>query len=64
MVAAIRMEDLARSFRATVAPLDLEVAEDEMLGCLGPEGAGKSMTFRCLLGNARGRACGRPGTGG
>ncbi len=63
MVAAIRMEGLARSFRATVAPLDLEVAEGEVLGCLGPDGAGTSTTVRCLLGmpGARLRAAGHRG---
>ena len=50
MVAAIRMEGLARSFRATVAPLDLEVAEGEVLGCLGPDGAGTSTTVWRLRG--------------
>jgi ABC-type multidrug transport system ATPase subunit len=50
MVAAIRMEGLARSFRATVAPLDLAVAQGEVLGCVGPGGAGMSTTVRCLLG--------------
>ena len=58
MVAAIRMEGLARSLRATVAPLDLEVAGGEVLGCLAPDGAGTSMTFRCLLGMPGGALAG------
>jgi polyether ionophore transport system ATP-binding protein len=55
MVAAIRMEGLAKSFGATVAlrPLDLEVPEGEVLGYLGPNGAGKTTTIRCLLGMIR-----------
>jgi ABC-2 type transport system ATP-binding protein len=49
MVAVIRAECLARSFGATVAlrPLDLEVAESEVLGCLGLNGAGKTTTITC-----------------
>ena len=52
MVAAIRTAGLAKSFGATAAlrPLDLEVAEGEVLGYLGPNGAGKTTTIRCLLG--------------
>ena len=52
MVAAIRTAGLAKSFGATVAlrPLDLEVAEGEVLGYLGPNGAGKTTTIRLLLG--------------
>jgi len=63
MVAAIRVEGLARSFRAAVAPLDLAVAEGEVLGCLGPGGAGTSTTVRCLRGmpGARLRAAGHGG---
>lgn len=34
-------------------PLDLEVAEGEVLGYLGPNGAGKTTTIRCLLGMIR-----------
>jgi ABC-2 type transport system ATP-binding protein len=36
-----------------LAPLDLEVAEAEVLGYLGPNGAGKTTTIRLLLGMAR-----------
>ncbi len=55
MGTAIRTEGLTKSFGATVAlhPLDLEVAEGEVLGYLGPNGAGKTTTIRCLLGLAR-----------
>ena len=58
MAAAIRTEGLAKSFGATVAlqPLDLEVAEGEVLGYLGPNGAGKTTTIRCLLGLIRASA--------
>jgi ABC-2 type transport system ATP-binding protein len=58
MVAAIRIVGLAKSFGATVAlrPLDLEVAEGEVLGYLGPNGAGKTTTIRCLLGMGRASA--------
>ena len=58
MVAAIRAVGLAKSFGATVAlrPLDLEVAEGEVVGYLGPNGAGKTTTIRCLLGLARASA--------
>src|SRR5215468_11712158 len=58
MVAAIRTEGLAKSFGATKAlrPLDLEVAEGEVLGYLGPNGAGKTTTIRCLLGLIRASA--------
>ena len=55
MVAAVRTEGLAKSFGVTVAlrPLDLEVAEGEVLGYLGPNGAGKTTTIRCLGGMIR-----------
>ena len=58
MVAAIRTAGLAKSFGATAAlqPLDLEVAEGEVLGYLGPNGAGKTTTIRCLLGMVRASA--------
>ena len=58
MVAAIRTQGLAKSFGRTRAlrPLDLEVAEGEVLGYLGPNGAGKTTTIRCLLGFARASA--------
>ncbi|MGZ4706110.1 MAG: ATP-binding cassette domain-containing protein [Acidimicrobiales bacterium] len=58
MVAAIRTSGLAKSFGRTAAlrPLDLEVAEGEVLGYLGPNGAGKTTTIRCLLGMARATA--------
>ncbi|TAM93339.1 MAG: ABC transporter ATP-binding protein, partial [Jatrophihabitans sp.] len=58
MVAAIRTTGLAKSFGATAAlrPLDLEVADGEVLGYLGPNGAGKTTTIRCLLGFVRATA--------
>jgi ABC-2 type transport system ATP-binding protein len=58
MVAAIRTVGLSKSFGATAAllPLDLEVAEGEVLGYLGPNGAGKTTTIRCLLGFIRASA--------
>ena len=36
-----------------LAPLDLELAEGEVLGYLGPNGAGKTTTLRLLLGLLR-----------
>jgi ABC-2 type transport system ATP-binding protein len=55
---AIRTDGLAKSFGSTAAlrPLDLEVAEGEVLGYLGPNGAGKTTTIRCLLGLIRATA--------
>jgi ABC-2 type transport system ATP-binding protein len=57
-VAAIRTDGLSKRYGGTVAlqPLDLEVAEGEVLGYLGPNGAGKTTTIRCLLGLARASA--------
>lgn len=54
-MAAIRTVGLSKSFGTTVAlrPLDLEVAEGEVLGYLGPNGAGKTTTIRLLLGLIR-----------
>jgi polyether ionophore transport system ATP-binding protein len=55
MEAAIRTVGLTKSFGSFVAlqPLNLEVAEGEVLGYLGPNGAGKTITIRCLLGMIR-----------
>ena len=52
---AIRTEGLAKSYGPTtaLAPLDLEVAEGEVVGYLGPNGAGKTTTIRLLLGLIR-----------
>jgi len=43
---------LTKSFRSTAAlrSIDLDVAEGEVLALLGPTGAGKSTTLRCLAG--------------
>jgi ABC-2 type transport system ATP-binding protein len=58
MVAAVRIQGLAKSYGSTVAlsPLDLELAQGEVLGYLGPNGAGKTTTIRCLLGFIRASA--------
>jgi ABC-2 type transport system ATP-binding protein len=49
---AIRTQALTRSFDRTVAvdQLDLEVAEGEIFGLVGPDGAGKTTTMRMLTG--------------
>jgi ABC-2 type transport system ATP-binding protein len=61
MTAAIRTEDLTRSFPSGVAldGLTLEVPQGEVLALLGPNGAGKTTTVRLLngiLAADRGRA--------
>jgi ABC-2 type transport system ATP-binding protein len=58
VMSAIRCEGLTKAYGSAVAlhPLDLEVAEGEVLGYLGPNGAGKTTTIRCLLGLARATA--------
>ena len=55
---AIRTVGLAKTFGDTAAlrPLDLEVAQGEVLGYLGPNGAGKTTTIRLLLGLIRASA--------
>src|SRR5436305_11239575 len=55
MAAAIRTEGLTKRYASTVAldALDLEVAEGEVLGYLGPNGSGKTTTIRLLLGLLR-----------
>jgi ABC-2 type transport system ATP-binding protein len=52
---AIRTEGLSKRYGdvLALAPLDLEVAEGEVLGYLGPNGAGKTTTIRLLLGLVR-----------
>jgi len=51
-MSAIRTTALRRTFGATVAvdALDLDVAEGEIFGLVGPDGAGKSTTMRMLTG--------------
>ena len=51
-MSAIRTTALRRTFGAVVAvdALDLEVAEGEIFGLVGPDGAGKSTTMRMLTG--------------
>jgi ABC-2 type transport system ATP-binding protein len=53
--AAIRTEDLSRSFGAELAVdgLDLEVDAGEVVALLGPNGAGKTTTIRLLNGVLR-----------
>ncbi len=54
-VAAIRTEDLSKTFGRTRAliSLNLEVPQGEVIGYLGPNGAGKTTTIRLLLGLIR-----------
>src|SRR5512140_2505971 len=51
-MSAIRTSGLRRTFGATVAvdTLDLDVAEGEIFGLVGPDGAGKTTTMRLLTG--------------
>ena len=51
-MSAIHTTALRRTFGATVAvdALDLDVAEGEIFGLVGPDGAGKSTTMRMLTG--------------
>jgi ABC-2 type transport system ATP-binding protein len=51
-MSAIRTIGLRRTFGAVVAvdALDLDVAEGEIFGLVGPDGAGKSTTMRMLTG--------------
>jgi len=53
---AIRIEHLTKRFRngiTAVDDLDLEVAAGQILGMVGPNGSGKTITFRILLGLVR-----------
>ncbi|MBI2498135.1 MAG: ABC transporter ATP-binding protein, partial [Opitutae bacterium] len=54
-MSAIRTTGLRRTFGATVAvdTLDLDVAEGEIFGLVGPDGAGKTTTMRMLTGILR-----------
>ncbi|MBI5768279.1 MAG: ABC transporter ATP-binding protein [Verrucomicrobia bacterium] len=51
-MSALRTTALRRTFGATVAldALDLDVAEGEIFGLVGPDGAGKTTTMRLLTG--------------
>jgi ABC-2 type transport system ATP-binding protein len=55
MATAISIADTVKTFGATRAldGLDLEVAEGEVHGFLGPNGSGKTVTIRILLGLLR-----------
>ena len=48
----IRTENLTRKFGALTAVdhLNLEIAEGEIFGLVGPDGAGKTTTMRMLCG--------------
>jgi drug efflux transport system ATP-binding protein len=50
--AAIRVRDLWKRFEAleAVRGIDFEVAEGEIFGLIGPDGAGKTSTFQILAG--------------
>jgi ABC-2 type transport system ATP-binding protein len=58
MAAAIRIDDLHKSFKSEflrkqkpiLKGISLEVEEGEIFGYLGPNGAGKTTTLKCLLG--------------
>jgi ABC-2 type transport system ATP-binding protein len=51
-MSAIHAQGLRRTFGEVVAidQLDLDVAEGEIFGLVGPDGAGKSTTMRMLTG--------------
>src|SRR5579871_1283935 len=48
----LEVRDLSKSFGAkfTLDRVSLSVAEGEVLGLLGPTGAGKTTTLRCIAG--------------
>jgi ABC-2 type transport system ATP-binding protein len=52
MSAAVAVEELRHSFGETVAVdgISLWVDEGDMFGLIGPDGAGKTTTLRCVLG--------------
>lgn len=52
MSAAVVLESLRRSFEGTVAVdgISLAVDDGDMFGLIGPDGAGKTTTLRCVLG--------------
>jgi putative spermidine/putrescine transport system ATP-binding protein len=51
-VAALRLEDVHKSFGETVAVagIDLEIADGEFFSMLGPSGSGKTTTLRMIAG--------------
>ncbi len=52
MTESVVVEDLARSFGSTraVDGISFRVEEGTMFGLIGPDGAGKTTTLRCILG--------------
>jgi ABC-2 type transport system ATP-binding protein len=54
-MATIEVRDLRKTYGATVAvdTIDLDVAEGEILGILGPNGSGKTTTVECMAGLRR-----------
>ena len=57
-MATIEVRGLRKAYGATVAvdEIDLDVAEGEILGILGPNGSGKTTTVECIGGLIGGRA--------
>jgi len=54
-MATIEVRGLRKTYGATVAvdEIDLDVAEGEVLGILGPNGSGKTTTVECIAGLRR-----------
>ena len=54
-MATIEVRGLRKTYGATVAvdEIDLDVAEGEILGILGPNGSGKTTTVECIAGLRR-----------
>jgi ABC-type branched-subunit amino acid transport system ATPase component len=55
MSALLEVRELSRSFGAVRAlnGVDLEIAEGEMLGIIGPNGCGKTTLFNCISGRLK-----------
>ena len=55
MASCIRLENLTKTYRSTIAvnDLSLEIEQGEVFGLLGPNGAGKSTTFHLMCGLTR-----------